>query len=316
MQDDFPTAALVTGRPKRNGTALAMIAVVAFILGGAAVAWAAAEGYLARLTRSDTPASATELPEPIPENGSEQAPKMSAQDMREMAAVSSVEARVAMLEDRLSRLDFQATAASGNAARAEGLLIAFAARRMIDRGEPIGFVADQLRLRFANAQPKAVDTIVAFSRNPVTIDQLSARLEALSPELTDKPKEMGLWEQARHEFAGLFVVRRDSSQLLSPGARIERAKLMLTSRRINNAIAEVQRLPGAAAAEKWVTDARRYEDVQRALDLVETTAMLEPRRLQDAAGKSVEQESPLAAPADESAPIELEADAAVPAPEN
>src|SRR3546814_9831855 len=37
--------------------------------------------------------------------------------------------RVSELEDRISRINVQAQAASGNAARAEGLLIAFAARR-------------------------------------------------------------------------------------------------------------------------------------------------------------------------------------------
>ena len=49
----------------------------------------------------------------------------------------------ARAEQRLSRIDLQATAASGNAARAEGLLIAFAARRMIDKGEPLGFLEER-----------------------------------------------------------------------------------------------------------------------------------------------------------------------------
>ena len=34
--------------------------------------------------------------------------------------------------------------------------------------------------------------------------------------------------------------------------------------------------------------------MQRALDLIETTAMLEPRKLNDAAGKAINQPSPLA----------------------
>ena len=63
--------------------------------------------------------------------------------------------RVADLEDRLSRINVQAQAASGNAARAEGLLIAFAARRALDRGSPLGYIDPQLRLRFGDAQPKA-----------------------------------------------------------------------------------------------------------------------------------------------------------------
>lgn len=210
--------------------------------------------------------------------------------------IGSIEGRLALLEDRLSRIDFQADAASGNAARAEGLLIAFAARRMIDRGEPLSYVADQLRLRFANAQPRAVQTIIDFSKNPVTIDELRARLEALSPELSETVSNQSLWERARSELAGMFTVHRDSSTLLTPSARIERASVMLTAKRIGNAIGEVERLPGAEAADRWTADARRYEEAQRALDLLETTAMLEPTRLQDAEGDKIDQPSPLAAP--------------------
>ena len=61
-------------------------------------------------------------------------------------------------------------------------------------------------------------------------------------------------------------------------------------------MAEVERLPGAAAAQPWIAAARRYDAIQRALDLIETTAMLEPHRLKDSAGTSVNQPSPLAPP--------------------
>ncbi|MBB4857671.1 hypothetical protein HNO88_000982 [Novosphingobium chloroacetimidivorans] len=211
-------------------------------------------------------------------------------------AVVSMEARLAMLEDRFSRLDFEASAASGNAARAEALLIASAARRLIERGEPLSFVADQLTLRFGDAQPQAVQTITTFASNPVTLDQLTARLEALAPDLTDKSQSMNLWSRTRQELANLFTVRSDSPTLLTPAARIDRARLMLTARRIDNAIDEVERMPGADAAQKWIADARRFEEAQRALDLVETTAMLEPRRLRDGSGQDVTQPSPLSAP--------------------
>lgn len=89
--------------------------------------------------------------------------------------------RLAAMEQRLARLDLQAQAASGNAARAEGLLIAFATRRSMERGAPLGYLADQLRLRFGDARPNAVRTIIEASRDPVTLDQLMARLEGLSP---------------------------------------------------------------------------------------------------------------------------------------
>jgi hypothetical protein len=301
MQDYSTTVSSSSGRP-RSRSITVFIALMAFVLGAAVVGWASSRGYLSGVMpepvveETDVATLADTVVEPA-EQAEEAGKPASKPTAAQMAAIGSVEGRLALLEDRLSRIDFQTDAASGNAARAEGLLIAFAARRMIDRGEPLSYVADQLRLRFMNAQPRAVDTIIAFSQNPVTIDELSARLEALSPELTVTENTQSLWERASSEFSALFVVRRDSSALVSPKARIDRARVMLTARRIGNAIKEVERLPGAEAADKWIADAHRYEDVQRALDLLETTAMLEPRRLKDAEGHKVDQPSPLATPA-------------------
>ncbi|MCJ2178223.1 hypothetical protein [Novosphingobium album (ex Hu et al. 2023)] len=309
MQEYSATTASASGRP-RSRSITVFIALMAFILGAALVGWATSRGYLQGvLTAPDaqetTEAVAETLEEPsaLADAATTPAPQTPA---AQMAAISSVEGRLAMLEDRISRLDFQTDAASGNAARAEGLLIAFAARRMIDRGEPLSYVADQLKLRFMNAQPRAVDTIIAFSKNPVTIDELSARLEALSPGLTGVENKESLWERARHELGALFVIRRDSSTLVSPSARIDRAKVMLTAKRISKAVAEVERLPGAAQAQTWIADARRYEDVQHALDLLETTAMLEPTRLKDAEGHKVDQPSPLATPTPAATPAASE----------
>ncbi|MCJ2188988.1 MICOS complex subunit MIC60 [Novosphingobium beihaiensis] len=301
MQDYSATAAPSSSRPRSRSITL-FAALLAFVLGAALVAWAASRGYLSSvLTAPEPQETATTLAEPADEAAVEdEAPAKTPPETTaaQMAAISSVEGRLALLEDRISRLDFQTDAASGNAARAEGLLIAFAARRMIDRGEPLSYVADQLKLRFMNAQPRAVETIIAFSQNPVTIDELSARLEALSPELTGTGSESkkSLWERAGTELSSLFVIRRDAAALVSPSARIDRAKVMLTARRMTNAIAEVERLPGAQQAQTWITDARRYEDTQHALDLLETTAMLEPSRLKDAEGHKVDQPSPLATP--------------------
>lgn len=293
MQDTSPPAAYVP--PRRSAGATLFVALIAFLLGGGLVVWLATEGYLpaafeaAGLKQAQAPAP---QPEPRPTS------------TVDMTQVTSVEGRLAMIEDRISRIDFQTSAAAGNAGRAEGMLIAFAARRMIDRGEPLGTVADQLRLRFENAQPRAVQTVIDFARSPVTIDGLSARLEALSPELTVTNADRSLWDKVHHEVTSLFVVRRDSSTLASPAARIERARLMLTAKRMDAAIGEVERLPGADAADVWIADARRYDAVQKALNLLETTAMLEPNRLQDANGKAVDQPSPLAPTAPMGEPTE------------
>ncbi|MFC0206382.1 hypothetical protein [Novosphingobium soli] len=292
MQDT--TAPVTTVAPRRRSAGLTLfVALVAFVLGAGLVAWLATRGYLPAMLELPAARTVQTVVPPAPAGAPAQ-----------LAQVATVEGRLAMLEDRLSRVDLQTHAAAGNAGRAEGLLIAFAARRMVDRGEPLGYVADQLRLRFMNAQPRAVETIIAFAANPVTIDGLSARLEALSPELTITATDKSLWDRVRHEFGSLFIVRRDSGTLASPAARIERARVMLTARRIDAAIGEVERLPGADAADVWIADARRFEAAQKALDLLETTAMLEPSKLQDASGQAVEQASPLAPTAPQEEPTE------------
>lgn len=296
MQDD-PAPQIQTSTRSRSG--VIFVALLAFLLGALLVAWAGSRGYLDRFqpapeaTATSEPALVTNDEGVLPEATA----TTTAATPEQLETIGTLEGRLAMLEDRLSRIDQQTDAASGNATRAEGLLIAFAARRMIDQGEPLSYVADQLRLRFANAQPRAVQTIIEFSKNPVTIDELRARLEALSPELSLTDTNQSLWDRARREVVSLFAVHRDSSTLLTPQARIERASVMLTARRVGKAIDEVERLPGAEAADRWVADARRYQQVQQALDLLETTAMLEPRRLQDAEGHKVDQPSPLASPA-------------------
>lgn len=275
-----------------------LLALLAFVLGVAGTVWLASRGYLEDLglVERDTPAamSSADRFRPAGPSPAEGGPNR-------LQPLSDVEARLAMIEDRLSRIDLQADAASGNASRAESLLIAFAARRRIDRGEPLRYLADQLTLRFANAQPRAVATVIAFGRNPVTADELAARLEALSPDLTGTAPDENLLDRALRDLSNLFTIRREPSEVIGPEAAVERARVMLRAGRIDQAVAQVRRLPGAEAADKWVVDARRYAEVQDALDLLETTAMLEPSRLRDGGGRRVDQPSPISAP---TAPIE------------
>ena len=214
------------------------------------------------------------------------------------ASVERVAQQQAAAEQRLARLDLQAEAAAGNAARAEGLLISFATRRSIERGAELGYLADQLRLRFGDALPNAVRTLVQMSRDPVTIDQLLARLEGLEPALRASPQEPGL-QRLRRELSNLFVIRRQTAPSPQPKRRMERARMFLETGRYEAAIEEVQNMPGSDAAEDWISDVRRYAAAQRALDLIETAAVLEPRRLRDGSGERIDQPSPVVSPTPE-----------------
>lgn len=203
-----------------------------------------------------------------------------------------MDSRLAAMEQRLTKLDLQTQAATGNAARAEGLLITFAARRAIERGTELGYLGDQLQMRFGDARPNAVRTILEGARKPVTLDQLIARLDGLAPKLVTLKANDDLLGWLGNEVSGLFVVRRESTPSPQPERRLQRARLFLESSRPEAAVAEVRALPNAKEAAAWIADAERYAKVQQALELLETTAILESRGLRDGSGAPVEQLSP------------------------
>lgn len=242
-----------------------------------------------------------ELSADAPQEGEEPAPTATATVEDAAQATEAVERveeqqggldqRLAAAEQRLARLDLQAQAASGNAGRAEGLLIAFAARRSLERGAELGYLADQLRLRFSDALPNAVDTVIETSRDPITTDQLIAGLDGIAPNLTVDSDE-GTFEGFKRGLSELFIIRRETTPSPQPERRVERARLFLQSGRVSSAIKEVESLPGAADAEAWVADAKRYAAAHRALDLIETIAVVEPERLRDGDGTPITQPGP------------------------
>jgi len=240
---------------------------------------------------SEPAAKMVEAPAPAPAMQGGTAPVAAAGTPEPASAAVPVDgadalaARVADLETRLSRITLEAASASGNATRAEGLLIAFAARRALDRGLSLGYLEAQLRLRFGDDQPNAVKTIIDTSRDPVTLEQLRSELDTLAPDLVGRSAngDGSLWTAFRREMGELFVVRPAGT--LSPRAseRLERARRYLAGGQVDKAIDEVQAMPGAEAANDWLIDARRYHEARRALDLIETAAILEPRDSQPAA---------------------------------
>jgi hypothetical protein len=207
----------------------------------------------------------------------------------------TLDMRVAELENRLSLINVQAQEASGNAGRAEGLLIAFAARRALDRASALGYLEGQLQLRFGAAQPNAVGTIVRAARNPVTMDQLRSQLEDIGPLIvTGSASGEGFWDSLQREMSELFVVEQQGTVSQTPSQRLQRAKRYLEAGRVEAALAEIERLPGRDKAADWLAKARVYAEARRALDIIESAAILEPRGLRDAAGQPIEQPSPLA----------------------
>jgi hypothetical protein len=286
---------------------LVLAGLLAFTAGGALVGWVVWYNLQPERTRPVVEGAASEAADAgdaLPDLGQSPAPESSSGSSdvsgdtdeavtRVAEQQGGIDQRLAAAEQRLSRLDLQAQAAASNAARAEGLLIAFATRRAVDRGAELGYLADQLRLRFGDQWPNAVATIIDFSRRPVRLDSLVARLEGLGPQLRERESGPS-FATFQRELSQLFVVRRESTPSPQPERRLERARWALEQGRYQTAIDEVRNMPGAAKAEGWIADAERYRDVMRALETIETAAVLDQRGLRDGAGNRVrELASPL-----------------------
>ena len=189
---------------------------------------------------------------------------------------AAIDERVATIESRLDQIDARAAAASGDADRAEGLLIAFAARRALDRGQPLGYLEGMLRERFGNSDATSVAQIIAASQRPVTLPQLQDELQALKATLVTHDPDEGLWQGFKHELGSLFVVRRADQPSTIPADRFSRAEHALEQGQVDAAAAEVARMPGRARALDWLAQARRYVMARNALDRIETAALLKP----------------------------------------
>ena len=289
MDQHYPSHAPTMVRRRTSWTTIVGVVLAVFML-GAVVSWA--------LLRPDDLA----VPDLLSIKSEDTAPAASSGAPAAMGAEEfagqegELNQRISELEQRLARLDVQADAAAGNAARAEGLLIAFAARRAIERGDRLGYLADQLRMRFGVAEPAAVQAVLAVDPDPVTLDQLLARLDGLAPELAEGTTNEGTFAWLSRELGELFVVRREDAPSPAPERRLERARQFLESGRTEAAIAEVRTLPNAGSASGWITDAERYAAAQRGLERIEAAAILEPDKLRDGNGQPIQQPGAVTAP--------------------
>jgi len=188
----------------------------------------------------------------------------------------AIDQRVAAIESRIDDIDARAAAASGDANRAEGLLIAFAARRALDRGQPLGFLEGMLRDRFGGSDAASVAQIIAAAQRPVTLAQLQDGLTTLRPQLVTHAPDQGVWQGFKEQLSTLFVVRKADQPSNIPADRLSRAEHALEQGQVDSAAAEVARLPGAGRANDWLGQARRYVLARNALDRIETEALLTP----------------------------------------
>jgi hypothetical protein len=244
-----------------------LVGLVLVIVGAGAATWALARHQSAAQFFGVAPvASAASLtPRPVVLNPPAPSPAP-------QAAVDGDQIRD--LETRLSRVENAAERAEGFAGRADALVVAFAARRAIDRGVALGYLEPLLVDRFAARHRPAVATIVTASHQPVRLNDLIAEYEALGPELRRGGPRDSWWSSVRRELGSLVEVHRADRPAMNPDARYNRALQRLSTGDVDQALAETMRLPGATRAGDWVAKARRYIAAHRALDEIESAALL------------------------------------------
>lgn len=192
------------------------------------------------------------------------------------AALADATARLTALQQRLAELNTQALAASDQATRAEALLIASAARRAVERGQPLGTLETALRVRFGDSERTSVDQIVVATQKPVTIGGLTEEFNLLEPRLITGPASEGTWDWLSRQFGTMFIIRHDDTPSPAPESRLARARAALAGQRVDLAIAEIERMPGKDAAADWLAHAKDWEATQHALDQIESAALSVP----------------------------------------
>jgi hypothetical protein len=267
----------VTGERSRSWWSRLAFPLIAFLLGLAAMGWLLSRWETAAMflgVAPEPPAAveAAAAPTQVPAAGPATPPAPAGAFVID----PETQRRVARVEQRLTELDNASRAAVGNADRAEGLLVAFAARRALDRGVALGYIEHLLRQRFGQNQPQAVGMVITAARQPVTLQELQRELEAVGPHLAAGGPDRSWWEGLKSEFSGLITIRREGTQSTIPTERLRRAYSHMAAGEVNYALVEVMRMPGRDQAADWIGKARRYVSARAALDAIETAALLDP----------------------------------------
>jgi hypothetical protein len=254
---------------KMSWSARLLIGLVLIIVGAGAAAWSLAHYPRAARMIGIMPAAqpqAALTPKPVVMNPqpAQVAPQSNSEDAM----------RIAQLEQRLARVENATQRVEGFAGRADALVVAFAARRAIDRGVALGFLEPLLIDRFGQQHQRAVATVITASHQPVRLNDLIARYEALGPALRGAGPQDSWWTNFKRGLGSVIAIHRADRPSSNPDARYRRAAERLSSGDVDQALAETMRLPGAANAGDWIGKARRYIAAHRALDEIESAALL------------------------------------------
>jgi hypothetical protein len=259
----------MNGTSYRKGmgwSARLLIGLVLILIGAAAATWGLARYQPAARFLGVAPPPQPVTPKPVQ--------LTSTTSPQPVAAPQPTNAQLADLQARVARVEGAAQRAEGFAGRADALVIAFAARRAIDRGVALGYLEPLLVDRFGGQHQQAVGTVISASRQPVRLNDLIAEYDTLGPDLRRGGPQDNWWTNFRRELGTLIEVHPAQRPAINPDARYQRARQRLATGDVDQALAETMRLPGAANAQDWIAKARRYVAAHRALDEIESAALL------------------------------------------
>lgn len=263
-----------------NGTGTGMgwgarllVGFVLIVVGAAAAVWALGHYQPAARFLGIVPAQQPVMltPKPVVMN-----PQPQSQSAAAAPAVSSQaeDQKIADLENRVAAVESATQRAEGSAGRADALVIAFAARRAIDRGVALGYLENLLLQRFGAQHRGAVATVITASRQPIRLEDLITEYDSLGPDLRRGGPQDSWWTNFRRELGDLVEVHSATRPATNPEATYDRARQRLAGGNVDQALAETMRLPGASRAGDWVGKARRYIAAHRALDEIESAALM------------------------------------------
>lgn len=262
------TPSLAAPPRRRSGWPLVIALIAAFVLGVIAVMWAGPA--IERWRRS--------AQQPIIVDPSAATPSVPAAvapiTIEGLAArEAALDMQLRAIEARMAAADAASRTSAGNASRAERLLILYAVRRRLDRGQKLEGYEPLLLTRFGADAGSSVATVIAAGRSPVTLEDLREALDAIAPRLTRGSLDDGVGRALWRELTSLVVLRHETTPSPRATDRLARARRMLDAGQVEGALAEVSRMPGAPAARSWTDAARRYVGAREALNALELVAL-------------------------------------------
>ncbi len=246
-------------------TAVAIVAVATFVIGllvAGLIAWRVQPAAPAPQPQAAPPPARVVI-----------APSVASDPASLSARQEMLAAQLTALEQRTATVTGEAANSYGNATRAEGLLVAVAARRAIDRGGKLDYLAQQLKARFGASQPSEVATVLDAGNHPLTLEDLRLGLDQIGPQLALGPAGDGWAGSFVRMLGSLVVIHPQNTPSTVPGERLARIRRMIDKGQVEPAVEEVKRLPGASQATSWLDGAQRYIAVRRALDTLEMAAL-------------------------------------------